>query len=68
MQRTCKDVWNLIDCLKKEASLWSYIKRDNNYRNDSREHQSDNNANDSESDQDKKWPVKNAHWIAKKSI
>ena len=49
-----ENVLNLIDWLNKEAPLRSRIKRDTNYRNNSREHHSDNNANDSGLDQDEK--------------
>ena len=52
-----ENVLNLIDWLNKEASLRSRIKRDTNYRNNSREHRSDNNANDSGLDQDEKCPL-----------
>ena len=58
-----ENVLNLIDWLNKEASLRSRIKRDTNYRNNSREHRSDNNANDSGLDQDEK-----VHWVSKQSI
>ena len=58
-----ENVLNLIDWLNKEAPLRSRIKRNTNYRNNSREHHSDNNANDSGLDQDEK-----AHWVAKQSI
>ena len=52
-----ESVLNLIDWLNKEARLRSRIKRDTNYRNNLREHRSDDNANDSGLDQDKKWPL-----------
>ena len=52
-----ENVLNLIDWLNKEARLRSRIKRDTNYRNNSREHRSDNNANDSGLDQDEKCPL-----------
>ena len=39
-----ENVLNLINWLKKEARLRSRIKRETNYRNNSREHSSDNNA------------------------
>ena len=52
-----ENVSNLIDWLNKEARLRSTIERDNNYRNNSREHRSDNKANDSGLDQDKKCPL-----------
>ena len=58
-----ENVLNLIDWLNKEARLRSRIKRDTNYRNNSREHHSDNNANDSGLDQDEK-----THWVAKKAF
>ena len=58
-----ENVLNLIDWLNKEAPLRSRIKRNTNYRNNSREHHSDNNANDSGLDQDEK-----AHWVAKKAF
>ena len=52
-----ENVLNLIDWLNKEAPFRSRIKRDTNYRNNSREHRSDNNANDSGLDQDEKCPL-----------
>ena len=50
-------VLNLIDWPNKQARLRSRIKRDTNYRNNSGEHRSDNNANDSGLDQDEKCPL-----------
>ena len=47
----------MIDWLNKQARLRSRIKRDTNYRNNSREHRSDNNANRSRLDQDEKYPL-----------
>ena len=58
-----ENVLNLIDWLNKEAPLRSRIKRDTNYPNNSREHRSDNNTNDSGLDQDEK-----VHWVSKQSI
>ena len=52
-----ENVLNLIDWLNKEARLRSRIKRDTNYRNNLREHCSDNNAIDSGLDKDKKCPL-----------
>ena len=52
-----ENVLNLMDWLNKEASLRSRIKRDTNYQYNSREHRSDNNANDSGLDQDEKCPL-----------
>ena len=48
---------NLIDWLNTQARLRSRAKRDTNYRNNSREHRSNNNANDSGLDQDEKCPL-----------
>ena len=52
-----ENVLNLIDWLNKQARLRSRMKRDTNYGNNSREHRSDNNANDSGLDQDEKCPL-----------
>ena len=52
-----ENVLNLINWLKKEARLRSRIKRETNYRNNSREHSSDNNDNDIRLDQDEKCPL-----------
>ena len=49
-----ENVLNLVDWLNKQARLRSRIKRDTNYRDNSREHRFDNNANDSGLDQDEK--------------
>ena len=51
-----ENVLNLIDWLTKKQ-VYDRASKDTNYRNNSREHRFDNNANDSGLDQDEKCPL-----------